>query len=95
MSMTTLAGNVSSSTPAAVCLASCSRGSRTAASTRLHVDCGMLDRLGDTWTVLVVGLPEADPVRFNRLRAALPGISQKMLTSPCARSSATGWCPAR
>ncbi|CAN5212407.1 helix-turn-helix domain-containing protein [soil metagenome] len=51
---------------------------------RLYVDCGMrdlLDRLGDKWTVLVVGLLEAGPVRFNRLRAALPGISQKVLTS--------------
>ncbi len=51
---------------------------------RLYVDCGMrdlLDRLGDKWTVLVVGLLEAGPVRFNRLRAGLPGISQKVLTS--------------
>jgi len=41
----------------------------------------LLDRLGDKWTVLVVGLLEGEPVRFNRLRAALPGISQKVLTS--------------
>jgi len=41
----------------------------------------LLDRLGDKWTVLVVGLLEGGPVRFNRLRAALPGISQKVLTS--------------
>ena len=50
----------------------------------LYSDCSMravLDRIGDKWTVLVVGLLEHGPVRFNRLRAALPGISQKVLTS--------------
>ena len=50
----------------------------------LYTDCSMravLDRIGDKWTVLVVGLLEHGPVRFNRLKAALPGISQKVLTS--------------
>jgi DNA-binding HxlR family transcriptional regulator len=41
----------------------------------------VLDRIGDKWTVLVVGLLEHGPVRFNRIKAALPGISQKVLTS--------------
>ena len=41
----------------------------------------VLDRIGDKWTVLAVGLLETGPVRFNRLKAALPGISQKVLTS--------------
>jgi len=40
----------------------------------------VLYRAGDKWTVLVIGLLEARPVRFNRLKAALPGISQKVLT---------------
>ncbi len=51
---------------------------------RLYTDSPMravLDRIGDKWTVLVVGLLEHGPVRFNRLKAALPGISQKVLTS--------------
>ncbi len=50
----------------------------------LYTDCSMravLDRIGDKWTVLLVGLLEAGPVRFNRLKAAIPGISQKVLTS--------------
>jgi DNA-binding HxlR family transcriptional regulator len=50
----------------------------------LYTDCSMravLDRIGDKWTVLVVGLLEDGPVRFNRIKAALPGISQKVLTS--------------
>jgi DNA-binding HxlR family transcriptional regulator len=50
----------------------------------LYASCPMrqvLDRIGDKWTVLVIGLLEAGPVRFNRLKAALPGISQKVLTS--------------
>ncbi|MGL5857595.1 MAG: winged helix-turn-helix transcriptional regulator [Angustibacter sp.] len=52
--------------------------------TGAYVDCGMravLARIGDKWTVLVIGLLSAGPMRFNRLRAALPGISQKVLTS--------------
>ena len=50
----------------------------------LYGSCAMrqvLDRVGDKWTVLVIGLLEGGPVRFNRLKAALPGISQKVLTS--------------
>jgi DNA-binding HxlR family transcriptional regulator len=51
---------------------------------RLYADAGVRDvlsRIGGKWTVLVIGLLEAGPVRFNRLRAALPGISQTALTS--------------
>jgi DNA-binding HxlR family transcriptional regulator len=50
----------------------------------LYSSCAMrqvLDRVGDKWTVLVIGLLEGGPVRFNRLKAALPGISQKVLTA--------------
>ncbi|MBC2650328.1 helix-turn-helix transcriptional regulator [Novosphingobium flavum] len=40
----------------------------------------MLDRIGDKWTVLVLGLLSAGPLRFNALRRQVPGISQKMLS---------------
>lgn len=41
----------------------------------------MLDRVGDKWTLLVIDeLGEAGEVRFTQLRAAIGGISQKMLT---------------
>ena len=41
----------------------------------------ILQRVGDKWTVLVVGKLGAGPLRFNELRAAVGGISQKMLTT--------------
>ena len=41
----------------------------------------VLDRIADKWTVLVMSvLNGAGPVRFNELRRAIEGISQKMLT---------------
>jgi len=40
----------------------------------------VLDRVADKWTVLVLGLLIEGPIRFNRLRRAVEGISQKMLS---------------
>lgn len=40
----------------------------------------LLDRIGDRWTVLVVGVLEDGPHRFSELRRAVGGVSQKMLT---------------
>lgn len=40
----------------------------------------MFDRIGDKWTLLVVGLLEDGPQRFTELRKLVPGISQRMLT---------------
>ena len=48
-------------------------------------DCGatrqILTRVGDKWSVLTVVLLGEAPLRFNELRRALDGISQRMLTS--------------
>jgi DNA-binding HxlR family transcriptional regulator len=41
----------------------------------------ILQRVGDKWTVLVVGKLGNGSMRFNELRAAVGGISQKMLTT--------------
>ena len=41
----------------------------------------ILQRVGDKWTVLVVGKLGDGPMRFNELRTAVGGISQKMLTT--------------
>ena len=54
-----------------------------------HVDRGedcravseILQRVGYKWTVLVVGKLGRGPMRFNELRTAVGGISQKMLTT--------------
>lgn len=40
----------------------------------------VLDRIADKWTVLLLGLLLDGPVRFNRLRRTIEGISQKMLS---------------
>ena len=40
----------------------------------------ILDRVGDKWAVLILLLLRQDPQRFNRLRRASEGISQKMLS---------------
>lgn len=39
-----------------------------------------LARVGDKWTLLVVGMLEEKPLRFTALKEVVPGISQRMLT---------------
>lgn len=40
----------------------------------------VLDRVGDTWSILVIFNLQTDSMRFNALRRAIEGISQRMLT---------------
>jgi DNA-binding HxlR family transcriptional regulator len=40
----------------------------------------ILDRIGDRWTVLVVGALAGGTLRFSELRRCVEGVSQKMLT---------------
>lgn len=40
----------------------------------------ILDRIGDRWTVLIVGALGDGSVRFSELRRRVEGVSQKMLT---------------
>jgi DNA-binding HxlR family transcriptional regulator len=40
----------------------------------------ILDRVGDKWAVLILLLLRNEPLRFNQLRRAIEGISQKMLS---------------
>lgn len=40
----------------------------------------VLDRIGDKWTALIIGLLETGTLRFSELQRQLGGISQKMLT---------------
>ena len=51
---------------------------------RDHGDCRAISetlaRIGDKWTVLVVELLRNGPMRFNKLRRTISGISQRMLT---------------
>ena len=42
---------------------------------------GVLDRIGDRWTVLIIGaMASGEPLRFSDLLYGIEGISQKMLT---------------
>jgi DNA-binding HxlR family transcriptional regulator len=49
-----------------------------------HDDCQAiaetLDRIGDKWTVMVISVLEQGPLRYNEIRRAIVGISQRMLT---------------
>jgi DNA-binding HxlR family transcriptional regulator len=40
----------------------------------------ILDRVGDKWTVMVVGNLSDGPMRFNALQRAVAGVSHRMLT---------------
>lgn len=40
----------------------------------------LLDRIGDKWTVLVLGELKNGPHRFGQLRQRISGVSEKMLT---------------
>lgn len=58
-----------------------------------HPDCGirdMLDRVGDTWTVMVVTELGASERRFLELQRAIDGISQRMLTLTLRRLERDG-----
>ena len=39
-----------------------------------------LARIGDKWTVMVVGALSGGPIRYNEIRRRVEGISQRMLT---------------
>ena len=41
---------------------------------------GVLDKIGDKWSMLLVMTLACGPKRFNQLRREVPDISQKMLT---------------
>ena len=40
----------------------------------------VLDRIGDKWSLLVIGTLRSGPPRFGELEQAVSGISQRMLT---------------
>lgn len=40
----------------------------------------ILDRVGDKWTIMVIGVLSAGPVRFNALQRRIGAVSHRMLT---------------
>lgn len=55
----------------------------------------LLNRIADKWTVLVLGLLEPGPLRFNALKRGIEGISQKMLTQTLRGLEADGFVTRR
>lgn len=41
----------------------------------------IFERIGDKWTIMIVGALSGGPMRFNALQKAIPGLSHKMLTT--------------
>lgn len=41
---------------------------------------GILDKIGDKWSMLIILELAGGPLRFNQIRRSIPDISQKMLT---------------
>jgi DNA-binding HxlR family transcriptional regulator len=60
------------------------RAKQVAAPTDEHQNCRalgqVLDRIGDKWTVMVVGALSKGPLRFNALLRVIGGVSHRMLT---------------
>lgn len=50
----------------------------------------LLDRIGDRWTVLVVGSLADGPLRFSAIARRVQGVSQKMLTQTLRALEADG-----
>jgi DNA-binding HxlR family transcriptional regulator len=57
---------------------------RAPAASNSHAACKAvvetLARIGDKWTVMVVGALSKGPIRYNEIRRRVEGISQRMLT---------------
>src|SRR5438128_6688896 len=41
----------------------------------------VLDRIGDKWSLLLIGILQGGPMRFTELLRITPGISRRMLTA--------------
>jgi DNA-binding HxlR family transcriptional regulator len=50
----------------------------------------ILDRVGDKWSMLVISVLEAGPLRYTELQRAVPGISQRMLSLTMSRLQQDG-----
>lgn len=47
---------------------------------RCRIVANVLDRIGDKWTIMVVGALSDGPMRFNAMMRRIGGVSHRMLT---------------
>lgn len=47
---------------------------------RCRIVANVLDRIGDKWTIMVVGTLSDGPMRFNAMMRRIGGVSHRMLT---------------
>ena len=47
---------------------------------RCRIVANVLDRIGDKWTIMVVGALSDGPMRFNAMMRKIGGVSHRMLT---------------
>lgn len=67
--------------------------SAVAGLSALQRDCParfLLDQLADKWTVLVIGVLDVGPTRFNELRRQVDGITQRVLAQTLRRLERNG-----
>lgn len=57
---------------------------------RMAVLRDVLDRVGDKWSVVVICRLDSGPMRFNELRRATDGITQRMLSATLRRLERDG-----
>jgi DNA-binding HxlR family transcriptional regulator len=50
----------------------------------------VLERVGDKWSILLIGTLQNGPLRYTDLQKAIPGISQRMLTMTLHRMNRDG-----
>ncbi|MDK4740611.1 winged helix-turn-helix transcriptional regulator [Rhizobium sp. LEGMi198b] len=58
-----------------------------------HADCRarqLFDEIADKWSMMVLSLLEANPMRFNALKRQIEGVSQKALTQSLRRLERNG-----
>ncbi len=70
-----------------------SQGWDRACMAHFHADCPtreLFDQIADKWSIMILAVLEQGPQRFNTIRRALEGVSQKSLTQTLRRLERNG-----
>lgn len=69
------------------------QGWNTACMAHFHAECptrALFDQIADKWSIMILAVLEQGPQRFNTIRRALEGVSQKSLTQTLRRLERNG-----